>query len=258
MSTFDLYAAYYDLLYRDKNYAAEALYVLELLQVAKERVNTILELGCGTGAHAMEFARQGISVYGIDLSRAMINLACERRLAAESGVADRLVFKQGDIRTCRLDRKFDAVVSLFHVVSYQTSDGDLRAAFDTARSHLRVGGDFVFDFWYGPAVLRDRPRHIVRTISDSHIEIIRKATPTMCPNLNRVDVRFDVDIASRTDGEVRTFSETHQMRYLFLPEIRLLLKHSGFEMISAQTWMTQQLLNDRTWYGCVVARAIAG
>ena len=50
-------------------------------------------------------------------------------------------------------------------------------------------------------------------------------------------------------------SETHRMRYLFLPEIEYLLGGSGFEIVQAQQWMTGHPLSDATWYACIAARA---
>jgi len=48
---FERYAAYYDLLYRDKDYAAEVDYVLHTLHEAAPQIKAVLELGCGTGRH---------------------------------------------------------------------------------------------------------------------------------------------------------------------------------------------------------------
>nr|MBA2706707.1 SAM-dependent methyltransferase [Gemmatimonadaceae bacterium] len=56
MSVFGSYSRYYDLLYRDKDYAAESAYVASLLAVHAPGARSILEIGCGTGAHAAELS----------------------------------------------------------------------------------------------------------------------------------------------------------------------------------------------------------
>jgi hypothetical protein len=150
---------------------------------------------------------------------------------------------------------YDVVLSLFHVMSYATANADQRAAFDSARAHLRAGGLFVFDFWYGPAVLSDRPRHVSKEVADDRISVTRSTTPVMLVNENCVDVCFDVRVTARQGAEKHAFSERHRMRYLFLPEIDQALQVAGFGLVSSQAWLTRQALDDRTWYGCVVAQA---
>jgi SAM-dependent methyltransferase len=251
LSVFDLYAAYYDLLYRDKDYADEARWVAGLLPAG---ARSLLELGCGTGGHAVAFARTGLQVHGIDLAPAMVEQA-RARAAALPELAGRLRFDAGDVRRVRTGERHDAVVSLFHVMSYQTGNADLADAFATARAHLRDGGGFVFDFWYGPAVLSDRPRLVSKEVGDTRIQVQRRTTPTVQVNANRVDVRFDIHVAARDGSGARDFVEVHPMRYLFLPEIDLLLQAAGFERTAARAWLRDVEPDDRSWYACVAARA---
>ena len=76
---FDSYARYYDLLYHDKDYAAESAYVASHLKRHSPRAARILELGCGTGAHAEHLARLGYAVHGVDQSETMLARAAARR-----------------------------------------------------------------------------------------------------------------------------------------------------------------------------------
>lgn len=256
MKVFDLYAAYYDLLYGAKDYSAETNYVTGLIRKVTPDAKNLLDLGCGTGGHAYYFAMQGFNVTGVDLSVEMIDRALEKKRAAPPGVSPLLAFRQGDIRSCRLERRFDAVVSLFHVLSYQTTNSDQDAAFATARAHLRSNGVFVFDFWHGPAVLKDRPRHVVREVADERVIVRRETTPVMHVDDSCVDVRFEVDITSRLDDRAQRVSEVHRMRYLFLAEIEERLTANGFRTVAAETWMSGQPLGTSSWYGCVSAQAV--
>jgi SAM-dependent methyltransferase len=256
VKVFDLYAAYYDLLYGAKDYSAETEYVAGLIRKVKPDAKNLLDLGCGTGGHAHYFATQGFNVTGVDLSAAMIDRALEKKRAAPSEVSSLMAFRRGDIRNCRLEGQFDAVVSLFHVLSYQTSNSDQDAAFATARAHLRRNGVFVFDFWHGPAVLNDRPRHVVKEVADERIMVRRETTPVMHIDERCVDVKFDVDITSRLDDRAQRVSELHRMRYLFLPEIEERLTANGFRTVTAETWMSGQPLGTDSWYGCVSAQVV--
>ena len=69
---FDAYGKYYDLLYSDKDYEAEAKYVLDLLRKENPKQDSLLELGCGTGRHATLFAQSGLEVTGVERSERML------------------------------------------------------------------------------------------------------------------------------------------------------------------------------------------
>jgi SAM-dependent methyltransferase len=258
MATFDLYAAYYDLLYQDKDYSHEVNYINSLIAAHGGKAGgSILELGSGTGGHAVHFAQSDCIVHGIDISAEMIQRANKAKGNLPNEVAQRLTFDVGDVRTFRAESCFDTVISLFHVMSYQTTNSDLLSAFKTARVHLNPGGLFIFDFWYGPSVLSDRPCIVEKVVENETIEVFRYTTPTMITDRNCVDVRFDVTIRLKEQGgDSQPLTENHLMRYLFLPEVENYLDLSGFKIVASNSWLKQEHLSDIDWYGCVVAKAI--
>ncbi|NEP55244.1 MAG: class I SAM-dependent methyltransferase, partial [Moorea sp. SIO3C2] len=142
MSVFGNYARYYDLLYRDKDYVGEAQFIHRLIQTHAPQAQNILELGCGTGNHAVLLAKEGYQLDGVDMSQEMLVTANDRLSQLPSEIASRLQFTHGDIREVRLNQSFDVVLSLFHVISYQTTNEDLLAAFNTVKEHLKPGGIF--------------------------------------------------------------------------------------------------------------------
>lgn len=254
MTVFAGYSRYYDLLYRDKNYAGESRYVADLIGHHAPGAVSILEVGCGTGAHAAELAILGYEVAGIDMSEGMLESAEVRRRDLAPDLASRLSFHLGDARTARLGRKFDAVISLFHVMSYQTSNSDLASAFTTAREHLAPGGVFVFDCWYGPAVLRQWPEVTRKQLSDASTEVHRVAEPVIHAESNVVDVNYTVTVTDRISGATEELRETHHMRYLFSPEIELALAAAGMTLIDSRAWMSDQPPGFDTWGACFVGR----
>jgi SAM-dependent methyltransferase len=254
MKLFGNYARYYNLLYRDKDYAGEVQFIHQLIQTYAPGVRSLLELGCGTGTHASLLANEGYEVHGVDLSTEMLQQACDRMTQLPQELASKLTFSQGDIRTIHIERQFDAIISLFHVFSYQTTNEDLQAAFATARRHLKPRGVFIFDCWYGPAVLSDRPTIRVKRLEDEEISITRIAEPVMYPNRNLVDVNYQVFIKDKNTGAVEELQETHQMRYLFNPEIDWLLKESNFELIESREWMSSREPGFDTWGVYFVSR----
>jgi len=253
VSVFASYARVYDALYADKDYAQETARVAARLRAGAPDARRLLELGCGTGLHAIELARLGYAITGVDLSEAMLARANERRRALGTELQGALRFMHGDARRCRLDERFDAALSLFHVLSYQTTDADMAAMFDTAAAHLGAGGLFLFDFWYGPAVLAQKPEARVKRAASGNTEILRHAEPAMLEREHCVEVRYRVQI--RGNGrQAEELEETHRMRYFFMPEIEAALERAGLQCLSADDLDSGAALSTRTWSACVTAR----
>ena len=104
--TFDAYAAYYDLLYADKDYAAESDWIHGLIQDLRPGASSLLELGCGTGGHALHLARKGYSITGIDLSERMVALA-NAHAGREKWNTTIPSFETADLRGYRSGRTHD-------------------------------------------------------------------------------------------------------------------------------------------------------
>jgi SAM-dependent methyltransferase len=132
-------------------------------------------------------------------------------------------------------------------MSYQTTNADLLAALSTMREHLAPGGLFVFDCWYGPAVLTDRPQTRIKRLEDAAISVTRLAEPVLHPNDNLVDVNYQVFIRDKQTSVVEELRETHTMRYLFAPEVKLLLDSSGLRLTRLCEFMSEREPGFSSW-----------
>lgn len=245
---FDTYAHYYDLLYKDKNYAVEAEYVSSHIRGYARHAKRILELGCGTGGHAEHLARMGYTVHGVDMSEEMLARAEARKAELPGDVAAKLSFDLGDVRSVRIEQTFDVVISLFHVMSYQTTNADVVATFETAAMHLSAGGLFFYDFWYGPAVLTQKPEVRVKRLENGEIKITRIAEPVLNVNENLVDVKYAVFIENKSVGGIDQLSERHRMRYFFLPELKWYRGDYWKELV-CEVWLNGGSLSEDSWSG---------
>ena len=243
---FNAYAKYYDLLYQDKNYVAEVDYIVSHIKTDAPKAKNILELGCGTGVHAEHLARLGYAVHGIDMSEQMLALAEKRKEELPIDIASRLSFSLGDIRSIRVEKVYDVVISLFHVMSYQSYNHDLIASFETVQSHLSRGGLFMYDFWYAPAVLTQKPIVTVKRLENKEIKITRVAEPIIDINQNLVDVNYSVFINEKLTGKIKQVEENHKMRYFSLPELQCYW-HSKFLDCGTLGWMTNSVPNTSIW-----------
>jgi SAM-dependent methyltransferase len=251
MAVFGNYSKYYDLLYREKDYSAEAAYVSTLLRAhGAAPACPLLEIGCGTGKHALEFAKAGHPVAGLDRSPAML----EEGRARTRGVPG-IRFLPGDAKDFNLGETFDAAVSLFHVMSYLTGNADLAGAFRSVSRHLKPRGLFLFDFWYGPGVLSDPPAPREKSAEDDRYLVKRKARPTVDSLTDTVRVEYLLTAVDKDTGATDEIKETHLMRYLFAPELEILLSQAGMSLLTVKEWMSlDEAPKTSSWNACAVAR----
>jgi SAM-dependent methyltransferase len=243
------YAAAYDLLYEDKDYIAECDLVEDAFRLyGLGQVRRVLDLGCGTGGHAALLADRGYHVVGVDRSPAMLHRARERGSSAR--------FELGEIAGLDLGETFDAVLMMFAVLGYHVANIDVQAALATVRRHLRPGGLFICDVWYGPAVLEEGPSERVKVIGTSDAQIIRVASGELDTRHHVCTVRYHLWRLEerRVEAEVR---EQHRMRYFFPLELELFLNGAGLELLKLGSFPNLEVEpNVGTWNVGVVARAI--
>jgi SAM-dependent methyltransferase len=243
------YAAAYDDLYRDKNYLAEVDLIENVFQLyGQGPVRKVLDLGCGSGGHAVPLAERGYEVVGVDRSPDML------RQAQRRGASLRLHLSE--IADVSLGEAFDAALMMFAVLGYHTANGDVQAALAAARRHLRPSGLFIADVWYGPAVLEQRPGDRVRVLGSADQEqLIRVASSELDSRHHTCTVRYHLwRIASGQVSEVR---EQHRMRFFFPLELEQFLATAGLELLRLGGFPN---LDDEpsasTWNVGVVARAV--
>ena len=252
MEVFQDYAYYYNAFYKDKNYINEAGQGEDLLKRYGNNIKKIINFGCGTGRHDIELSRKGYSCKGIDISPLMIDIA-KKNSCLENVLID---FDVADIREYEPIREYDAVISLFHVMSYQNSNKDIIASFQTARKALDNGGLFLFDVWYGPGVLSDQPVIRVKEVQTDQYKLVRIARPVMYDKINVVDVSYEILVIDKKSGDTKTINEIHHMRYFFRPELEYYLKEAGFELVDNVDCRTLEETNFDSWTSYFIARAI--
>jgi SAM-dependent methyltransferase len=241
---FGIYSQYYDLIYKDKDYSGEIEYVYEKLTNYIHNLNTILEIGTGTGIHAGLLAEKGLTVTGIEISQEMALQAIQKGI--ECHVHDCSEFN--------LKRKYDAAISLFHVISYISENEKLVKTFKNVHQHLNPGGVFLFDVWYSPAVYFLKPETRIKRIENKDLKITRIAEPTIDYNKNVIDVNYEIIIEEIENNKITKIHETHTMRHFSLPELNLLAMNTRFQILEAEEWMTRDKPSEKTWGICLILR----
>ena len=249
------YAQAYDLLYLDKDYAAECDLIESMFHRYGDKPTArVLDLGCGTGNHSFPLASRGYEVVGIERSEDM--LAHVYHKLAHIPTKPQLSFYAGDIRSVKLESKFDAALMMFAVLGYQLENRDVLAALKTARQHMRLGALFIYDVWYGPAVLQQRPSERSRIIPTADGKIIRIASGQLDVSRHLCSVHYRLwNIAG--ERIISETQETHVMRYFFPLELPLLLECAGFSALRLGAFPEfDRDPDETTWNVLGVAQAI--
>jgi SAM-dependent methyltransferase len=131
----ELHARLYDL--RSISWPGEIDYYLHVAAL-EGSATRVLEVACGTGRVAIELARGGFAVTGVDVSEEMLAFA---RAKANDAANPRYVL--GDMRTFELDDRFDLALIPAHSFQFMTSADDQDAALRRIHEHLVPGGRLV-------------------------------------------------------------------------------------------------------------------
>ena len=230
---FNNYSTYYDLIYEDKNYEKECDYLDYLWNQHSEiPVKSVLDVGCGTSGHGILLAKRGFTVHGIDKSQKMIKIARER--IKKEGL--KLDIIREDITSFDSTKEYDTAISMFAVMGYLTSNNELLSAFHNIKRSIKKGGLFIFDVWYGPAVLNHGPAERLKISGQDNLKIYRFASPKI-DSLNNI---VQVDYLLLHPHKAKEIKESHRMRYFFVPELRLIAEMSGFEFLRVFTFLSKK------------------
>jgi len=157
----------YEIVYRDRN-EEEAVSLVDLIERTVEPIagSELLDVGCGRGRHAIEFAKRGLQVTGLDLSERSLEIAREK--AAEENL--NITFIAGDMRNPVGQNRFDGVVNLFTAFGYFEEWDDHQKAVDAMALAVKPGGFVVQDFLNQAAVESNLIPSDTRTIGDIVID----------------------------------------------------------------------------------------
>lgn len=222
------YAKRYDAVHRAKPYDEECALIERLVSAhGSSGGRRVLDLGCGTGGHALALARRGYQVTGVDTSSAMLRQA-EQKASALSG-ASRPRFVEGDMQHLALPDRFDVCVMMYAVLGYQLENDAALRTLAAARQHLDPGGLVLGDVWFGPAVLQLGHSSRVARVQVEDGELIRESSGES--DLLRQISTVEISLREAEAPHREVARERHSMRHFFPKELELLLTSAGFELV---------------------------
>jgi SAM-dependent methyltransferase len=256
------FSEYYDMLYGEKGYVLECNH-LENIFNRFGKVTSILDLGCGTGTHAIELGSRGYKVLGIDLSQNLINIANSKKKPEDQNVT----FEVGDARSIHSAQVYSAVIAMFGIASYQLTRDDIIRMFKSANRNLAAGGLFIFDFWNHNAVVQaTRPNGTMKEIKISKDEkhgmrTIYKYTEVIPDGQESNLATYSATIIILESGkEAVIIKDKHRQRFFSVNEIKEILQDAGFSMVGVDggnlgtTHIQSEGVNRLHWNISVIAR----
>jgi len=240
VSAYDALAASYDGLMADGSYRRRAAFLERRLRKSPIPVETVLDLGCGTGTVACLLARKGYEVIAADGSEEMLTQAA----AKAAGLERPPLFLHQDMARLRLARPVDAVVSTLDSLNYLTRERDLRETFRHVRRWLKPGGLFLFDV-NTPYKLRRMDGQLYMDETEESLCVWR----TFFSEKKRV-CTYQVDLFRlRPDGAWDRSFEEHRERAWSEEDLRKELLAAGFSGLRLTGDLTDKPpgLNEDRW-----------
>lgn len=229
MDIYDKFGQYYDLIYQKiVNYEKETDAIERILtEFRPKSKNTILDVGCGTGEHALILGERGHKVTGIDISPTMIKQAIgkaeSKRVKAE--------FLVQDMRKIKLDQKFDCAICMFGGLGYILTYGELIQVFSNVKKHLVRDGLFIYEFW-NVGGIRPSPYLSWLKAEDEKVKLYRLSESNFDAQTNILNIDFNFIVINK-NKLAETFSEAHKMKCYTLPEMHKYIEDSGLELAAA-------------------------
>ncbi len=180
----------------------------------------LLDLACGSGVHALEFARRGLEVVGLDIAPSLVRY-CTEQAAAEG--LDNVTFVEGDMRALTYQEEFDALVILSTSFGFFDDEANQRVLEGIARA-LKPGGRLLLQLSDPHTfVERQRQRYYWQERPEGIYWTESQFDPTTC--ISHGFFRF-----TDNDGVTHLWDDHESVRLYTLPELRLMFDRANLEI----------------------------
>jgi SAM-dependent methyltransferase len=249
------YAQLYDLLHGEKDYGAEVSKILAGAAGALNApVKTVIDMACGTGRHAENFAKAGVALQINDLSEGMLSAALNRVQSYKA-----VETSCGPMQKVQPSRRiapngFDLAVATYTAMGYLTEPDSLNAFLINLSRVLKPGGVFFADLWNGHRMMRDFSSSRSKNVERDGMRITRRSNVSEVRSKNALQVRFEFLVDDITKKTSEAFEETHVVRYHTPCEIETLFNAHSLEVTEMGPYMEESATLDDCWNFFVFAR----
>ncbi|HLR61104.1 MAG TPA: class I SAM-dependent methyltransferase [Lentibacillus sp.] len=214
-------AHYYDLLMEDAPYDKWISFTEQIIHQSGKKIESIVDLGCGTGQITTRLARAGYRMIGADSSADMLSIADQRARAENLTVQ----WVHQDLRTLTGIENQDMAVSYCDVLNYITEPDELPAVLENAADSLKPGGLFVFDI--------HSLNHVENHLVNQTFAEVSDAVSCIWFCLegeNQGEMYHDLTFFVENEGQYARFDEWHHQRTFSVNLFKDLLNDAGFDI----------------------------
>ena len=251
MGIYSALAPFYDNWQQNVDYECWADFFVSLFESFFEgKVDSVLDLGCGTASMTLPLARRGFDMIGVDNSEEMLSYAVER--ARAEGYADKILFLCQDMREFELYGTVEAVVSCLDCVNHLHTTSDLEKCFSLVHNYLVPNGLFIFDV--------NSKYKFENVYADN--SFVFEDDGVMCVWQNRYNEKthfcdFDITLFEEDeDGAYQRTDEYQKERMYPLSTLRRLLKQTGFSVVGEYGDLDFKRIEENDERIYIVAKAI--
>jgi ubiquinone/menaquinone biosynthesis C-methylase UbiE len=210
-------AKYYDLIYSFKDYRKEVVRIKALIsKYKKSEGKELLDVACGTGHH-LESLKDEFSCAGVDIRKEILEIATKN--------VDGVVFKQADMTTLNLGKKFDVITCLFSSIGYVVTYTNLRRTIRNFSKHLKKGGVVLIEPWFTKSTYIPGSPHI-SVYDGKDIKIARLNVSELRGNLSVMDMHY---LVAEKDKGVKHFVDRHELGLFEVDETLRIMKTAGLQ-----------------------------
>lgn len=213
---FTSYAQYYDKFYSEHKYLKESNFILNYLKKNKIHTKEILDLGSGSCRHSSYFLKSGFKVTAIEKSKKMLSSVKKNK---------NLNLVNKDIYQLNLNKKFECIISLFHVVNYLK---DLNLFFSTLSKHSKKNTIVLFDLWFDKS-LKYRDKYSYRVIEEKNEDIFRIGV--IKKKNKNVNILYNFFIKNKLNNKIKYFQEEHFLNMHSIKELKEFAKKYNFNVL---------------------------
>lgn len=224
MEAYECFASVYDLFMEQVEYDQWLAHIFALWDKLGVKPQTIIDLGCGTGAVLLPLAKLGLDVIGVDLSPEMLT-ETEHKARME-GLSVRLACQ--DMAELELGEQADVILSLCDSMNYLTEEGQLAEAFSHIAQHMNQNSLFLFDL-NTEYKFREVLGQNVFGSAEEHAAYIWENDYDADEKINEYYVSFFLE---QENGLYERVEEYHYERAYTLEEVLAALEQAGLELVT--------------------------